>query len=151
LVVRGDYWPRKAARKEGGAGSCPTELSSCSVCGPHYCSLSSRYASLTRGGSHKRRDKRCSIAAPLLRSALVTVLSKHSINVDHTGSSLVALDGPALEEVAGGEAEREVEVGKRIAAIEGVHGGEGGEVGIFNINHLGGHRYAGVMLVSLRF
>ncbi|RSH92993.1 hypothetical protein EHS25_008441 [Saitozyma podzolica] len=97
--------------------------------------------------SHKRRDKRCSIAAPLLRSALVTVLSKHSINVDHTGSSLVALDGPALEEVAGGEAEREVEVGKRIAAIEGVHGGEGGEVGIFNINHLGGHRYAGVMLI----
>lgn len=113
--------------------------------------ISLLYASLTRGGSHKRRDKRCSIAAPLLRSALVTVLSKHSINVDHTGSSLVALDGPALEEVAGGEAEREVEVGKRIEAIEGVHGGEGGEVGIFNINHLGGHRYAGVMLVSLRF
>jgi len=33
-------------------------------------------------------------------------------------------------------------------SIEGIEGGEGGEVGIFNINHLGGHRYAGVMLVS---
>ena len=42
---------------------------------------------------------------------------------------------------------RTAEVGKRVSAIEGVKGGPGGEVGIFNINHLGGHRYSGVMLV----
>jgi hypothetical protein len=79
---------------------------------------------------------------------LQTVLAKHDILVDHTGASLVALDGVPLEEVSGSDAEREAEVGRRIEAIEGVHGGDGGEVGIFNINHLGGHRYAGVMIVS---
>ena len=55
---------------------------------------------------------------------------------------------PPLEDVAGGEAGRDAEVSKRIKAIDGVNGGDGGEVGIFNINHLGGHRYAGVMMVS---
>ncbi|TYJ52732.1 hypothetical protein B9479_006666 [Cryptococcus floricola] len=97
--------------------------------------------------SHKKRDKRCHIAAPLLRSALHTCLQTHDIAVDDTGSSLINLDGPPLEEVEGGEEERELEVGRRIGEIEAVHGGEGGEVGIFNINHLGGHRYAGVMLI----
>ncbi|WWC86468.1 uncharacterized protein L201_001345 [Kwoniella dendrophila CBS 6074] len=97
--------------------------------------------------SHKRRDKRCHIAAPLLRSALHTVLSKYDIDIDEDGSSLSHLDGPPLEEVEGTDIEREEEVGKRIEQIESVHGGEGGQVGIFNINHLGGHRYAGVMLI----
>ncbi|WVR06072.1 hypothetical protein IAU60_003100 [Kwoniella sp. DSM 27419] len=97
--------------------------------------------------SHKRRDKRCHIAAPLLRSALHTVLEQHDISIDGTGSSLIDLSGPPLEEIKGTAEEREREVGRRIEEIEGVHGGEGGEVGIFNINHLGGHRYAGVMLI----
>ncbi|OCF37662.1 hypothetical protein I316_00789 [Kwoniella heveanensis BCC8398] len=99
--------------------------------------------------SHKKRDKRCHIAAPLLRSALHTVLSKYDIAIDEDGSSLAYLSdqGPALEEVEGDALEREKEVGRRIEAIEGVHGGEGGQVGVFNINHLGGHRYAGVMIV----
>ncbi|WVW82530.1 hypothetical protein I302_104541 [Kwoniella bestiolae CBS 10118] len=97
--------------------------------------------------SHKRRDKRCHIAAPLLRSALHTVLSKHDIEIDEDGSSLTHLDGPPLEEIEGSDKEREEEVGKRIEGIEGVQGGEGGQVGIFNINHLGGHRYAGVMII----
>lgn len=68
--------------------------------------------------------------------------------VDEVGTSLAKLDGPPLEELEGTDAEREAEVGRRIENIDGVQGGEGGEVGIFNINHLGGHRYAGVMLVS---
>ncbi|KIY32820.1 hypothetical protein I305_04573 [Cryptococcus gattii E566] len=97
--------------------------------------------------SHKRRDKRCHIAAPLLRSALHTCLTAHDITIDETGSSLVNLEAPPLEEVSGTEEEREREVGRRIKEIEGVDGGDGGEVGIFNINHLGGHRYAGVMLI----
>ncbi|KAI9638221.1 Sucrase/ferredoxin-like-domain-containing protein [Dioszegia hungarica] len=94
--------------------------------------------------SHKRRDKRCHIAAPLLRSALHTVLAKHDIGIDETGASLAQLDGPAIEDM--GEDEREMETRRRMAGIEGIGGGEGGEVGIFNINHVGGHRYAGVML-----
>ncbi|WRT64354.1 uncharacterized protein IL334_001286 [Kwoniella shivajii] len=97
--------------------------------------------------SHKKRDKRCHIAAPLLRSALHTVLSQHDISIDEDGSSLSHLDGPPIEEMRGTNLEKEIEIGKRIEDIEGVKGGQGGQVGIFNINHLGGHRYAGVMLI----
>lgn len=104
---------------------------------------------LTSAGSHKRRDKRCSIAAPLLRHAFLTSFEKYGITADETGQSLISLEGPALEALEGSDAEREAEVGRRIEAIEGVHGGEGGEIGVFNINHLGGHRYAGVCHVSL--
>lgn len=58
------------------------------------------------------------------------------------------MDGQAIEEIEGSEEDRRIEVERRRETIEGVDGGNGGEVGIFNINHLGGHRYAGVMLVS---
>jgi hypothetical protein len=114
------------------AGSCRTEQSSYSV---------SSFVTLLIG-SHKRRDKRCHIAAPLLRSALHVVLAKHHIAIDETGQSLAYLGTP-LE----GVVDRRAEIAKRKSVIEGVTG-EGGEIGIFNINHLGGHRYAGVMLVS---
>nr|ODN96705.1 hypothetical protein L204_03414 [Cryptococcus depauperatus CBS 7855] len=97
--------------------------------------------------SHKRRDKRCHIAAPLLRAAFHSCLAAHDISIDETGSSLINLSGDALEELDGTEQEREREMGRRIREIEGINGGEGGEVGIFNINHIGGHRYAGVMLI----
>jgi hypothetical protein len=101
-------------------------------------------------GSHKRRDKRCHIAAPLLRSALHTVLAHHDISIDETGQSLSVLDGPPIEELeVSSEEEREKLVSEKMAGIEGVGGGKGGEVGVFDINHLGGHRYAGVMLVSV--
>lgn len=107
-----------------------------------------RPARSSRIGSHKRRDNRCHIAAPLLRSALHTCLSAHSISIDETGSSLSHLTEPPLETLSGSEAERQAEVAHRISSIESIEGGDGGEVGVFNINHLGGHRYAGVMLVS---
>ena len=77
-----------------------------------------------------------------------TVLEKHDIAIDETGSSLACLEGDALEDIEGSDTERDEEAQRRIRDIEGISGGDGGEVGIFNINHLGGHRYAGVMLVS---
>jgi hypothetical protein len=104
---------------------------------------------LDYAGSHKRRDKRCHIAAPLLRAALHTCLSAHDISIDETGSSLADLSeqGEALEELS---TDVSLELENRKRAIESVDGGDGGEVGIFNINHLGGHRYAGVMIVGLQ-
>ena len=59
-------------------------------------------------------------------------------------------DGDAVEDLAGSAEDRRAEIDRRKRAIEGVEGGNGGEVLIANINHLGGHRYAGVMLVSRR-
>ncbi|BEJ17647.1 hypothetical protein CspHIS471_0610480 [Cutaneotrichosporon sp. HIS471] len=97
--------------------------------------------------SHKNRDKRCHIAAGLLRPVLIDCLERNGVTVDEVGSSLANLDGPPLEELEGTDAEREAEVGRRIENIESVQGGQGGEVGVFNISHLGGHRYVGVMLI----
>lgn len=124
-----------------GHGFCPTVRLSCCV--------SARARLALTAGSHKNRDKRCHIAAGLLRPALIGCLERNGVTVDEVGMSLARLDGPPLEELEGSEAEREAEVGRRIENIESVHGGQGGEVGVFNINHLGGHRYAGVMLVSV--
>jgi hypothetical protein len=130
---------------EGGeAGLCHTALSFFFVSSTNDVG---KYANIS--GSHKRRDKRCHIAAPLLRAAFHTVLEKHDISIDETGSSLACPDGPALEELDMSNEERNAEDARRLCEIESVGGGEGGEVGIFDINHLGGHRYAGVMLVSL--
>ena len=64
-------------------------------------------------GSHKRRDKRCHIASPLLRSALHTCLSAHDIAIDETGSSLAHLPGPPLELMSGTDTEREAGVSPR--------------------------------------
>lgn len=118
------------------------------LCEPSLASVIFFAAGSCNPGSHKRRDKRCHIAAPLLRSAFHTVLEKHDIAVDETGSSLACPDGLALEDLDGSDEERDAEALRRLEEIESVSGGDGGEVGIFNINHLGGHRYAGVMLVS---
>lgn len=102
-------------------------------------------------GSHKRRDKRCHIAAPLLEKALCQSLEEHHVSVDLKGNSLSAdhLEEafPSLDQIPTDELPSEVE--RRLRAIDAVDDEQGnGEVGIFRISHLGGHRYAGVMIVS---
>jgi hypothetical protein len=102
-------------------------------------------------GSHKTRDKRCHIAAPLLQDVITSTLALHDYTVDHKGSSLHDL--PAAEQLekldaAGGDDAVE-------NLLRKVAGGGGGgtkkegskEVGVFHISHLGGHRYSGVMIV----
>ncbi|KAJ9115905.1 hypothetical protein QFC22_005048 [Naganishia vaughanmartiniae] len=100
--------------------------------------------------SHKRRDKRCHIAAPLLEKALCQSLEQHHVSVDLKGHSLSAdhLEEvfPPLDQVPTDELPSEVE--RRLRAIDAVDDEQGnGEVGIFRISHLGGHRYAGVMII----
>jgi (2Fe-2S) ferredoxin len=102
-------------------------------------------------GSHKTRDKRCHIAAPLLQDVITSTLALHDYTVDHKGSLLHDL--PAAEQLekldaAGGD--DAVENLLRKVAGGGVGGTkkEGSkEVGVFHISHLGGHRYSGVMIV----
>ncbi|GHJ88293.1 hypothetical protein NliqN6_4695 [Naganishia liquefaciens] len=100
--------------------------------------------------SHKRRDKRCHIAAPLLEKALIHSLEQHQVSIDLKGDSLSAdhleESHPPLDDVPRDDLQAEIE--KRLRAIEAVDDEDGnGEVGIFRISHLGGHRYAGVMII----
>lgn len=79
-------------------------------------------------------------------------LEQHHVTIDTQGDSLNPhhLEDlhPALNETGSNENEAE-ERETRLRAIEGLGDEEGnGEVGIFKISHLGGHRYSGVMIVG---
>lgn len=100
-------------------------------------------------GSHKTRDKRCHIAAPMLEEVITSTLSMHDYTVDIKGSALHDLSASEqLETLGGGEGEIEGLL-RRVAG--GKQGGGSKEVGVFKISHLGGHRYSGVMIVRLSF
>ncbi|KAL7412502.1 Sucrase/ferredoxin-like-domain-containing protein [Mrakia frigida] len=96
--------------------------------------------------SHKTRDKKCGIAAPLLESVLTSTLTLHNHTVDNTGSSLHHLH--SSEEISKLSSEEEIQKLLRNVSGTGAGGaGESSEVGIFKISHLGGHRYSGVMII----
>ncbi|KAH9818052.1 Sucrase/ferredoxin-like-domain-containing protein [Melampsora americana] len=69
--------------------------------------------------SHKTRDKRCAIAAPILKDALVDVFESLE---------------PAWQVDSRGD--------------EAAHSSEEPLVGIFNISHSGGHKFAGNMILN---
>ncbi|EGG01101.1 uncharacterized protein MELLADRAFT_79093 [Melampsora larici-populina 98AG31] len=69
--------------------------------------------------SHKTRDKRCAIAAPILKDALVDVFE----SLETTWQVDTRCDGA-------------------------VHPSEEPLVGIFNISHSGGHKFAGNMIIN---
>jgi hypothetical protein len=96
-------------------------------------------------GAHKTRDKRCSLAAPLLESVLTSTLSSHGISVDNTGSSLHHLPSSSSIDAYPEESREEsVERVLREMSSEGSSlsssSASSNEVGLFKISHLGGHR-----------
>ncbi|GAA5949900.1 hypothetical protein JCM3765_007731 [Sporobolomyces pararoseus] len=87
--------------------------------------------------SHKKRDKRCSIAAPLLLNQFHHHLSSHSLIVDTSGEDLDSTTPiESLEE--GGE-----ELEKVLKQI----GKESDRVGIFMVSHIGGHKFSGNVVI----
>ncbi|CEQ38643.1 SPOSA6832_00083, partial [Sporobolomyces salmonicolor] len=97
--------------------------------------------------SHRRRDKRCSIAAPLLISQFHHHLGKHGFEVDERGEDLD--DGPPIEEWEGTPEEKEVRLKETLQGVKT----DGGRVGLFKVSHVGGHkhhsgiRFAGVCIL----
>ncbi|KDE06888.1 hypothetical protein MVLG_02776 [Microbotryum lychnidis-dioicae p1A1 Lamole] len=101
------------------------------------------YRALVLICSHKRRDKRCHIAAPLLINQFHHHLAEHDLEMDERGDSLGSSDERPLE--AWPLEERE---SKMDEALKGVRIGEG-RVGVFKCSHIGGHRYAGNVIIYL--
>ncbi|GAA5878882.1 hypothetical protein JCM1840_000829 [Sporobolomyces johnsonii] len=91
--------------------------------------------------SHRRRDKRCSIAAPLLISQFHHHLGKHGFEVDERGEDLD--DGPPIEEWEGTPEEKEVRLKETLQGVKT----DGGRVGLFKVSHVGGHKFAGVCVL----
>jgi (2Fe-2S) ferredoxin len=82
--------------------------------------------------------------------ALVHQLEARDVTVDLKGESLSCADlsdaGPSLSSVDPSALASELDTRLRsISHVDDVTGG--GQVGIFRISHLGGHRYAGVMII----
>lgn len=98
--------------------------------------------------SHKRRDNRCSIAAPLLAHQFHHHLSQHDLTVDTSGEDLES--GSPIEEWETEEKEKEsssVAIEEKLESILKETGKESDRVGVFKVSHIGGHRYAGNVVI----
>ncbi|GAA6008085.1 hypothetical protein JCM10207_007023 [Rhodosporidiobolus poonsookiae] len=91
--------------------------------------------------SHRKRDKRCSISAPLLISQFHHHLEKHGLHVDERGDDLA--DGPPIEEWEGTVEEKELRMKETLQGVKT----DGGSVGLFKVSHVGGHKFAGNCII----
>lgn len=91
--------------------------------------------------SHKKRDRRCSIAAPLLANQFHHHLSKHDIHVDETGEDLES--GAPIEEWEGTPEEKE----KRFETNLQETSKASERVGVFMVSHIGGHKFSGNVVI----
>ncbi|KAI9001116.1 Sucrase/ferredoxin-like-domain-containing protein [Trametes punicea] len=96
--------------------------------------------------SHKRRDKRCGIAAPKLEHALTLALEREGWEV-HTQLDLPSLHGPPLENLPGSEDEKHAAVLERLKAVHAAHAEHKRALVLF-CSHVGGHKYAGNMIIN---
>ncbi|GAA5935162.1 hypothetical protein JCM3775_007220 [Rhodotorula graminis] len=91
--------------------------------------------------SHRKRDKRCSIAAPLLISQFHHHLEKHGFHVDERGDDLTE-DADPIE--AWESEDKEARLKEQ---LQGVQKADQARVGLFKVSHIGGHRYAGNVIL----
>ncbi|GAA5843695.1 hypothetical protein JCM11251_003466 [Rhodosporidiobolus azoricus] len=95
--------------------------------------------------SHKKRDKRCHISAPLLISQFHHHLSSHGFHIDERGDGHdLTSHGPPIEDWEGTTEEKEERLRETLQEV-----GREGEatVGVFKVSHLGGHKFAGNVII----
>lgn len=92
-------------------------------------------------GSHKRRDNRCAIAAPKLEHTFTAALEREGWEV-HTQVEDPSLSGPPLEDLTGTEEEKRAKIEKRLKDAA-----EHKRVLIIRNSHMGGHKFAGNVIV----
>ncbi|KAG0664055.1 hypothetical protein C6P46_001916 [Rhodotorula mucilaginosa] len=68
-------------------------------------------------------------------------LERHGLHVDERGDDLA--HGPPIEEWEGSDAEKEMRLRETLQGVKT----DGGSVGLFKISHIGGHRYAGNVIL----
>jgi len=90
--------------------------------------------------SHRRRDVRCAVSAPKLEHAFTDTLQAEGWDV-HT--QLEDPTGPPLEDYPDGD-EKEAELSRRLQELdEGLHK----RALILKTSHIGGHKYAGNVII----
>lgn len=122
-------------------------------------------------GSHKRRDNRCHIAAPKLEAgsspllyftaaqlidysvlaAFAHSLSNHNYDVHTQPEDPSHHAQPPLEDFDGSTEEQDAEIARRVElAADGELEGHGKKVLILRNSHIGGHKFAGNVIVSFK-
>ncbi|KAE8241197.1 hypothetical protein A4X13_0g7522, partial [Tilletia indica] len=104
--------------------------------------------------SHKKRDARCSIAASLLSSALRSHAEQAGWTVDERGDDHDSSSSSTWGSLSSSPSDDEGWEWRKMAS-EGKtpdHHGEdgeegGGTLGIFQISHIGGHKYSGNVII----
>ncbi|KAI0375533.1 hypothetical protein BV20DRAFT_1040173 [Pilatotrama ljubarskyi] len=96
--------------------------------------------------SHKRRDNRCAIAAPKLEHALTLALEREGWEV-HTQIDDPSAHGPPLEELHGSEEEKQAKVLQQLKEVDVAHA-EHKRALILFCSHIGGHKYAGNVIIN---
>ncbi|GAA5908971.1 sucrase/ferredoxin-like domain-containing protein [Sporobolomyces salmoneus] len=92
--------------------------------------------------SHKKRDRRCHLAAPLLASQFHHHLERHDLHVDERGEDLE--HELPIEDWIGTAEEKEKELEEKLRGNQ-----EGSErVGMFMISHIGGHKFSGNVVIQ---
>lgn len=89
--------------------------------------------------SHKKRDRRCHIAAPLLANQFHHHLARHDLVVDERGEDLES--GPPVEEWDGTDEEKRVKFEQLLRQNDE-------RVGVFKVSHIGGHKFSGNVVIQ---
>ncbi|KAG8931988.1 hypothetical protein FRC02_001802 [Tulasnella sp. 418] len=95
--------------------------------------------------SHKRRDNRCHIAAPVLKRALTSSLELQGWEVHDQVDDPEQYDDGPIENIEGTSEEREQEVLNRLKRAASNDDSKRALI-LFN-SHIGGHKYAGNVII----
>ncbi|KAJ7174148.1 Sucrase/ferredoxin-like-domain-containing protein [Mycena crocata] len=89
--------------------------------------------------SHKRRDNRCGISAPLLQGAFIESLERRGWTVD---TQLEHIIDPPLEKFRGTEEEKNAHITATLKTLQMANRA----LVLYN-SHMGGHKYAGTCMI----
>ncbi|KZP12111.1 hypothetical protein FIBSPDRAFT_168518 [Athelia psychrophila] len=92
--------------------------------------------------SHKKRDNRCSIAAPKLEQAFTHSLESHDWEVHTQLEDLEHAVGPPLEAFSGTQEEKDADILAQLKALPGHQ-----RALILRNSHIGGHKFSGNAII----
>ncbi|KAL4242024.1 Thioredoxin-like ferredoxin [Abortiporus biennis] len=103
------------------------------------------YAAVILLCSHKKRDNRCSIAAPKLEHGFTVSLERSGWEV-HTQLDDPSDYSPAIEDIKGTKEQKEAEILNILKSFDSQHATTKRAL-ILKNSHIGGHKYAGNVII----
>lgn len=114
--------------------------------------------------SHKSRDKKCAISAPIIEREMIKCVESEGWNIDKRGDT-ISLDHKPVQLPQGGfsmsatpytspqikaspeECDTTKDVNEITETLKDITVEEGSTVGLFKVSHVGGHKFAGNVII----